>query len=175
MPARASEQDSQKASPSVGKTPTAAQIAGWNIDVLPDGTGLPAGKGTVSEGKKIYAAQCAACHGANLEGMPIAPRLVGGIGTLTNDIPTKTVGSFWPYATGVFDYIRRAMPLTAPGSLKSNELYSVVAFILSQNGIVPADAVLDAKTLPAVKMPNRDGFYPSVESEKLAKPRGSDK
>ncbi|WP_460940560.1 c-type cytochrome [Pandoraea terrae] len=159
-----------------GHRPSAEQIAGWDIDVHPDGRGLPAGHGTAAEGAKIYADRCAACHGANAEGVPIAgrgafPRLVGGIGTLADDQPVKTVGSYWPYATVAFDYIRRAMPLTAPGSLTSNEVYSLVAFILSRNGIIPDEAVMNETSLPAVKMPNRNGFYRSAQSEKVTRPR----
>lgn len=159
-----------------GRSPTAAEMAGWDIDVVPNGTGLPVGHGTSADGAKIFAARCAACHGANAEGVSIPdrgafPRLVGGIGTLADDKPVKTVGSYWPYATGVFDYIRRAMPLTAPGSLTSNEVYSLVAFILSRNGIIPENAVMDEKSLPRVVMPNRNGFFRSAQSEKLARPR----
>ncbi|HDR9173068.1 TPA: cytochrome c [Burkholderia vietnamiensis] len=165
-----------KPSMNFGRSPTAEEIAGWNIDVVPDGTGLPIGHGTATEGAAIFAMRCAACHGANGEGVSVPergafPRLVGGIGTLADDVPMKTVGSYWPYATGVFDYIRRAMPLTAPGSLTSNEVYALVAFILSRNGVIPAHAVMDEKTLPAVVMPNRNGFIRSAQSEMLARPR----
>ncbi|KHK60018.1 cytochrome C [Burkholderia sp. A9] len=165
-----------KPSMHVGRSPTAEEIAGWDIDVVPDGTGLPIGHGTAAEGAAVFAMRCAACHGANGEGVSVPergafPRLVGGIGTLADDVPVKTVGSYWPYATGVFDYIRRAMPLTAPGSLTSNEVYALVAFILSRNGVIPAPAVMNEKTLPAVVMPNRDGFIRSAQSEKLARPR----
>jgi cytochrome c len=165
-----------KPSMNVGRSPTAEEIAGWDIDVVPDGTGLPIGHGTTAEGAAVFAMRCAACHGANGQGVSVPergafPRLVGGIGTLADDVPVKTVGSYWPYATGVFDYIRRAMPLTAPGSLTSNEVYALVAFILSRNGVIPASAVMNEKTLPAVVMPNRNGFIRSAQSEKLARPR----
>ncbi|MEM5312587.1 cytochrome c [Paraburkholderia sp. JHI869] len=171
-------QAASKPALAVGRSPTAEEIAGWDIDVVPNGSGLPAGHGTVADGAKIFAAKCAACHGANAEGIPIPgrgafPRLVGGIGTLADDKPVKTVGSYWPYSTGVFDYIRRAMPLTAPGSLTSNEVYSLVAFILSRNGIIADNTVLDEKSLPGVKMPNRNGFFRSTQSVKLARPKST--
>ncbi|MEM5435821.1 c-type cytochrome [Paraburkholderia diazotrophica] len=159
-----------------GRSPTVEEVAGWNIDVVPDGTGLPIGHGTAAEGATVFAARCAACHGAKGEGVPVSgrgafPRLVGGIGTLVDDVPIKTVGSYWPYATGVFDYIRRAMPLTAPGSLTSNEAYSLTAFILARNGIISENAVMDEKSLPGVSMPNRNGFFRSAQSQSLARPR----
>lgn len=158
------------ASLAFGTPATPAQIAGWNLDVLPSGAGLPSGSGTPAEGSKLYAAQCAACHGAEGQGMAVSghgmfPRLVGGIGTITTDAPVKTVGSFWPYATGLFDYIHRAMPFTKPQSLTSDQVYALTAFILAKNGIIPNDAVINAQTLPAVKMPNRDGFYSRPEPE----------
>lgn len=158
------------ASLAFGTPATPAQIAGWNLDVLPSGAGLPSGRGTPAEGSKLYAAQCAACHGAEGQGMAVPghgmfPRLVGGIGTITTDAPVKTVGSFWPYATGLFDYIHRAMPFTKPQSLTSDQVYALTAFILARNGIIPNDAVMNAQTLPAVKMPNRDGFYSRPEPE----------
>lgn len=143
---------------------TPAEIAGWNIDVTPDGAGLPPGSGTVEQGEQLFATSCAVCHGAEGEGVPVAgrggyPRLVGGIGTLAENTPVKTLGSYWPYATIVFDYIRRAMPLTNPQSLSSEQVYALTAFLLWKNGIIAKDTVMDAKSLPAVKMPNRDGFY----------------
>ncbi|MGH7067942.1 MAG: c-type cytochrome [Acetobacteraceae bacterium] len=147
----------------VGQTATQAQISAWNIDVEPDGKNLPAGSGTVADGAQVYATQCAVCHGAKGEGGEVpgqgtAPRLVGGIGTLASAHPVKTVGSYWPYATTVFDYIRRAMPFQAPGSLSNDQVYALVAYILNLNGIVPDDAVMDRKMLPKVEMPNRNGF-----------------
>jgi mono/diheme cytochrome c family protein len=141
----------------IGHAASAADLAAWNIDVAADGAGLPAGSGSVSQGKAIYAQQCAACHGAKGEGKP-ADQLVGGQGTLATADPVKTIGSFWPYATTVFDFINRAMPYNAPQSLKPDEVYAVTAYLLHLNGIVAADAVLDARTLPKIKMPNRDGF-----------------
>ena len=139
-------------------TPLSDQdIAAWNIDVAPDGRGLPAGSGDVATGARVFAAQCAACHGTQGQGL-LGDALVGGRGTLASAKPKRTVGSYWPYATTLFDYIRRAMPFTAPESLSADDVYAVCAFLLNQNGIVPPDTRLDARSLPAVKMPNRDGF-----------------
>ena len=141
----------------LGRTPTAREIAGWNIDVAPDGVGLPPGSGTVRQGGEIFASQCSGCHGAKGEG-GVADRLVGGIGSLKSDKPLKTVGSFWPYATTLYDYIHRAMPFNAPQSLTADQVYAVAAYVLYLNKIVSEDAVLDAKTLAKVQMPNRNGF-----------------
>jgi S-disulfanyl-L-cysteine oxidoreductase SoxD len=141
----------------LGETASSADIAAWNIDVEPAGANLPPGSGTVPEGAKIYASSCATCHGDHGQGS-LAPRLVGGIGTLATSHPIKTVGSYWPYATTVFDYIRRAMPFTRPESLSDDEVYALVAFLLNENGIIPMGAVMNRTTLPAVKMPNRHGF-----------------
>ena len=139
-------------------TPLSDQdLAAWNIDIAPDGRGLPAGSGDVATGARVFAAQCAACHGAQGQGL-LGDALVGGRGTLASAKPKRTVGSYWPYATTLFDYIRRAMPFTAPESLSADDVYAVCAFLLNQNGIVPPDTRLDARSLPAVKMPNRDGF-----------------
>lgn len=140
-----------------GRPATPEEIKGWNIDISPDGAGLPPGRGGVAQGEAIFAAKCAACHGPNGEGKPMV-RLVGGIGTLRDKKPVKTVGSYWPYATTLFDYVRRAMPLNAPQSLSPDEVYAVSAYVLFLSGIVPQDATLDADTLPKIKMPNRDGF-----------------
>jgi S-disulfanyl-L-cysteine oxidoreductase SoxD len=146
-----------------GRPATPHEIKGWDIDVSPSGAGLPPGRGDVKQGEAIYASKCAACHGVHGEGKPM-PRLVGGLGTLRDKKPVKTVGSYWPYATTLFDYARRAMPLDAPQSLTPDEVYAVSAYVLYLNGIVPQDMTLDAATLPKIKMPNRDGFvsaYPS--------------
>jgi cytochrome c len=127
---------------------------------MPDGRGLPTGSGTVMHGKEVYAAQCAACHGANMEGA-IGDKLLGGRGTLVATAgtpPVKTLESYWPYATTLFDYIKRAMPFNNPGSLSNDDVYAVTAFILSQAQIVPGDATLSNETLPKVEMPNRNGF-----------------
>jgi mono/diheme cytochrome c family protein len=143
----------------LGSPATDAEIRAWDIDVSPSGAGLPAGRGTAKEGAMVYAAKCASCHGATgIEGP--APRLVGGIGSLATGDPIKTVGSYWPYATSVFDYVRRAMPFTAPQSLTPDETYAVVAWMLFQNGLIEEEAVMNEATLPKVEMPNRHGFVP---------------
>jgi cytochrome c len=141
-----------------GQPATAEEIAGWNIDVAPDGAGLPPGSGTVAQGKALYDRLGAKCHGAQGEGTDVAPPLVGGIGTLATDAPVKTVGSYWPYATTLYDYIHRAMPADNPQSLQPDEVYALCAYLLYLNGIVPEDAVMDAQTLPQVVMPNHAGF-----------------
>jgi mono/diheme cytochrome c family protein len=145
-----------------GRPATPDEIALWDIDVRPDGKGLPPGNGTVAQGKQVFADNCAACHGDNGVG-GIRDRLVGGIGTLASDAPVKTVGSFWPYATTLFDYIHRAMPYQAPGSLSNDDTYAVAAYIFHLNGILPADGKLGRDSLPKIKMPNRDGFVPEFE------------
>jgi len=141
----------------IGRTATKAEIAGWDIDVRADGHGLPEGSGSVRDGQKIYAESCAACHGESGEGK-LADRLVGGYGTLATTKPVRTVGSFWPYPTTLFDYIRRAMPFSAPQSLTADQVYALTAYVLHLNNIVPEDTVLDAHSLPKVAMPNRGGF-----------------
>lgn len=141
----------------IGRTPTEAEIAGWDIDVRADGRGLPPGHGSVHEGEKIYADTCSACHGPNGEGA-VGDKLVGGNGTLATQKPVKTVGSYWPYATTLFDYIRRAMPFNAPQTLTADQVYAVSAYVLYLNKIVPEDTVMDATSLPKVVMPNRNGF-----------------
>jgi len=146
------------APPKLGRPATPDEIARADISIPPDGKGLPAGSGSVAQGAQVFAAKCAVCHGPNAEGTPSGDRLVGGMGTLASANPVKTVSSYWPYATTLFDYIRRAMPLTNPQSLQNDEAYAVVAYILSIDNIVPKDAVLDAQSLPKVQMPNRSGF-----------------
>ncbi|CAH2912246.1 MAG: Periplasmic sulfane dehydrogenase, diheme c-type cytochrome subunit SoxD [uncultured Paraburkholderia sp.] len=141
-------------------------LAAWNIDIAPDGRGLPAGSGDVATGARVFAAKCAACHGAHGEG-GLGDALVDGQGTLSSAKPKRTVGSYWPYATTLFDYIRRAMPYNAPESLSADEVYALSAFLLNRNGIVPADARLDAASLPRVAMPNRDGFVPDPRPGRL--------
>jgi S-disulfanyl-L-cysteine oxidoreductase SoxD len=141
----------------IGRTAAPAEIAGWNIDVDRYGNNLPPGSGTVNRGRDVFDEQCAACHGAKGEG-GVGDKLVGGQGTLTTPKPVRTVGSYWPYAPTLFDYIRRAMPQNAPESLSVDDVYAVSAYILNLNGLLAADATLDAKTLPAVKMPNRGMF-----------------
>ncbi|OAF01142.1 cytochrome C [Bradyrhizobium centrolobii] len=141
----------------IGRPATPAEIAGWNIDIGRDGSNLPEGRGTVSHGREVFDQQCAACHGEKGEG-GVGDRLVGGQGTLGTAKPIRTVGSYCPYATTLFDYIRRAMPQNAPQSLSNDDVYAVSAYLLSLNGLVGADGTLDAKSLAAIKMPNRDGF-----------------
>lgn len=149
----------------LGREVTQAEIAEWDDDVMPDGTGLPEGRGSVSEGEQVYRQQCASCHGPQGEGGP-EDQLVGtyepGVNFSRGDV-TKTIGNFWPYATTLFDYINRAMPFTQPGSLTPDETYAVTAWLLHQNGIVEADAVLDAQSLPAIDMPARELFYRSED------------
>jgi cytochrome c len=141
----------------IGRAATPAEIAGWNIDVGRDGSGLPPGSGGVAHGRDVFAQQCAACHGEKGEG-GVGDRLVGGRGTLATSNPVRTVGSYWPYAPTLFDYIRRAMPQNAPGSLSNDDTYAVSAYILHLNGLVSDAATLDAKSLAEIKMPNRRMF-----------------
>jgi S-disulfanyl-L-cysteine oxidoreductase SoxD len=149
----------------IGHAATDQQIAGWNIDISPDGAGLPQGRGSVDDGKAIYAQKCAACHGAAGQGKPM-DRLVGGQGTLGSNKPVKTVGSYWPYATTLFDFIRRAMPFNAPQSLQPDEVYALCAYLLALNKIIPDDSVLDASSLAKVEMPNRKAFVSSYNPPK---------
>ena len=152
----------------VGTKLKPADLTGM-YSIPPSGAGLPPGSGTPAQGQAIYAQACAACHGDALQGVKTigAPALIGGRGTLNrvpklgtppSNLPVKTVESYWPYATTLFDYIKRAMPMNAPGSLDNNQVYAVSAFILARANIVKQDAVLNAATLPAIRMPNRDGF-----------------
>lgn len=146
--------------PGLGAPITAEQYAAWDISIQPDGEGLPPGSGTPAAGAEIYAAKCLACHGE--EGANgLNDRLVGGHGTLTSLQQVRTIGSFWPYASTVFDYIRRAMPFQAPQSLTNDEVYALTAYLLFKNGIIDEDDVMNARTLPRVEMPNRDGFVPA--------------
>ena len=145
--------------PRLGQPISAADAAAWDISIPPDGGGLPPGRGTAKQGESIYIAKCQSCHGEKGGGRP-NDALVGGIGSLASATPVKTVGSYWPYATTLFDYVRRAMPFQAPKSLTADEVYAVSAYILHLNGIVAADAMLDEQSLATVKMPNRNGFIP---------------
>jgi S-disulfanyl-L-cysteine oxidoreductase SoxD len=144
----------------IGKAATTDQVAARNLTIAPTGAGLPAGSGTAKAGKAIYEAKCKDCHGPKLEGNAekSAPALAGGIGSLTTAKPKKTVGSYWPHAPGVWDYIRRSMPYETPRTLSNDEVYAVTAYLLFVNEIVKEDEALTDKTLPQVKMPNRDGF-----------------
>jgi mono/diheme cytochrome c family protein len=141
----------------IGTPATESQIASWNTDIAPDGKNLPAGEGHIEAGRQLYASQCLACHGAHGEG-GLGDRLVGGIGSLASAKPIRTVGSYWPYATTLFDYIRRAMPLNAPKTLTNEEVYSVTGYVLSLNGLTPDHGTFGAAELLKVKMPNRNGF-----------------
>ena len=155
-----------------GTTPTDAELARF-VSPLPDGRGLPGGSGSVLEGRSIYEQQCASCHGENLQG-GTGDRLIGGRDTLVNDdpkkAPVKTVESYWPYATTLFDYVRRAMPLTAPGSLTNDQVYAVTAYILYRASVVSEDAIMNRVTLPHVAMPNREGFVPDHRPERFPPP-----
>ncbi|MDF2775134.1 MAG: cytochrome c class [Geminicoccaceae bacterium] len=147
----------------VGRPATPAEIAVWDVDVSPDGAGLPAGRGTPAEGAAVYAAKCASCHGMAGEGTPAGPKLVGrepadSISIGRDPTLVKTDGNYWPYASTLFDYVRRSMPITAPGSLTNDEVYAVVAYLLAENGIIDRSAPMDSLTLAAVKMPARDRF-----------------
>lgn len=149
-----------------GTPASKADIEAWDKDVRPDGMGLPAGSGNYKAGAQIYGEQCASCHGMKLEGVRDqnlpqggGPALIGGRGTLNTPKFKQTVESYWPYASTLFDYITRAMPYTAPGSLKPDEVYALTEFILAEGNIVSKSAVMDAKSLAKVQMPNKDGFY----------------
>ena len=142
-----------------GKPISNADIAPWDIDIrTSDGKGLPAGRGSVAEGKAVYDAKCAACHGADAKGGPVYGTMVGGIGSFTTNARVLTPGSMYPYAPILFDYIRRSMPMDRPQSLTANEVYALSAYILNLNGIIPDSAVMDQRTLAQVQMPNRNGF-----------------
>jgi S-disulfanyl-L-cysteine oxidoreductase SoxD len=141
----------------IGRAATPAEIAGWSIDIDRYGNNLPPGSGSVNHGREVYDQQCVACHGAKGEG-GVGDRLVGGQGTLATPDPVKTVGSYWPYAPTLFDYIRRTMPQNAPESLSNDDVYAVSAYILHLNGLLPAEATVDAGTLSAIKMPNQKMF-----------------
>jgi S-disulfanyl-L-cysteine oxidoreductase SoxD len=143
--------------PALGTAVSAEEAARWDISIPPNGAGLPKGSGTARQGLQVYEQKCVACHGAKGVGKP-ADVLVGGVGSLASKTPLRTVGSYWPYATTLFDYVRRAMPIANPLSLSNDEVYAVSAYVLFLNGIVGEDAQMNAQTLPQVKMPNRDGF-----------------
>ena len=144
-----------------GRSISEAEIAPWNIDVrTSDGRGLPAGRGSVAEGKAVYEAKCVGCHGAEAKGGSVYGPMVGGIGSFTTDRRILTPGSMYPYAPILFDYIRRTMPMDRPQTLTDDDTYAVSAYLLNLNGLISADAVMDAVSMPAVQMPNRDGFVP---------------
>jgi S-disulfanyl-L-cysteine oxidoreductase SoxD len=156
-----------------GAPATVQDIAPIDIAIAPDGKNLPPGKGDYAAGKVVYENFCAACHGANLQGVTGLPnmptgaalRLIGGRGTLATRNPVMTVESYWPYATTLFDYVRRSMPFTTPGSLTADEVYAVSAYILGEAKIIDKATVMDAQSLPQVQMPNRDGFIPDARPE----------
>lgn len=153
----------ERAYPEIGRTPNADEIKRWDIAVGPSGKELPAGSGSVLQGTFFYITKrCIVCHGTALEGTQYGPRLAGGFGTLATPAPVRTVGSYWPFATTLWDYINRAMPRSPyqEGSLSPYEVYSLTALILYENDIIKIDQTVDATTLPAIKMPNRDGFVP---------------
>lgn len=143
--------------PGLGQPVSVADAAPWDIGIQPDGTGLPPGSGDATTGAQVYATYCVACHGAEGAGQP-NDKLVGGQGTLTQLQQTRTVGSYWPYATTIFDYIRRAMPFTTPESLTNDQVYALTAYLLAENGIIQQGDTMNAQTLPKVEMSNRDGF-----------------
>ena len=149
--------------PNLGRPATPAEVAGWDISIPPDGTRLPPGSGTVAKGAEVYAQKCQQCHGEKGAGQP-NDRLVGGQGTLASKAPVRTIGSYWPYATTLFDYVRRTMPYIQPRTLTDEEVYAVTGYLLYLNGIIGERDEMNAQTLPKVKMPNRDNFilaYPS--------------
>src|SRR5437879_3236938 len=150
-------------------TPVTAQDLAQVFAIPPDGRGLPPGRGTYEAGQKVYADSCAVCHGDKLQGIPTAgiggDKLIGGRGTLTSEAPVKTVESYWPYATTLFDYVKRSMPVTAPGSLSDEQVYSVVAYILGEANILPKNSAVNASSLPNIAMPNRNGFVPDPRPE----------
>jgi mono/diheme cytochrome c family protein len=160
------QQAGYPASYNFGTPASDADIAAWNIAYPPSGAGLPAGSGTYDQGKQLFSENCAACHGNDLKGISDpnlpqngGPALIGGRGTLNTDKPDKTVESYWPYATTLYDYIHRAMPYTSPDSLKPDEVYALVAYILGEANIIDKTETMNAQTLPKVQMPNRDGFF----------------
>jgi hypothetical protein len=156
----------QSQAPLIGRPATEAEIKAQDYDVLPDGAGLPEGHGTAAQAKDLFKDKCSACHGEKGEGKEGEyPALVGGIGSLSSASPKKTVGSYWPYATTLFDFIRRSMPYDHPRSLSADQVYSLSAFVLYLNGIVGETQELNQKTLPQVKMPNRDGFIPDARPD----------
>ncbi len=154
----------------IGRHATEEQIKAKDFTVLPNGQGLPPGHGDAVRGKELFKDKCAVCHNDNGEGREGQyPALAGGIGTLKSPKPNKTVGSYWPYATTIFDYVRRAMPYDHPRSLSADDVYSACAVILFMNGIITETQEMNAKTLPQVKMPNRDGFVPDGRPDVKAK------
>jgi cytochrome c len=151
--------------PNLGKPASSKLIEQWNMDIFPNGKGLPKGEGTAISGKKVYQKYCSSCHGVDGTG-DSADELAGASHSLTDTPPDKTIGTYWPYATTLFDFTRRAMPLNSPGILNNNELYSVTASLLHRNGIIDKDEIFNANTLPVIKMPNLNGFINVYKNEK---------
>ncbi len=153
--------------PQLGRPVPPETISALDLTVMPDGAGLPLGRGSVARGAVVYAERCEACHGARGEGgvemTPVPPRLTGGVGSLAGPAPVRTVASYWPHAPGLFDYVRRSMPPEEPGALSDDDTYAVVAYLLSIDGIVGPKATVDARTLPRVRMPNAHGFVRAKE------------
>lgn len=150
--------------PNLGIVATPEQVAAWSLTIFPDGTGLPEGSGTAKEGELTYVRRCLSCHGPNGDDGP-NNKLVGGHGSILSETPLKTVGSYWPYATTLFDYVRRSMPMDEPLFLTNDEVYAVTAYLLMLNDIIDSDTVMNAETLPQVKMPNAENFiwaYPEI-------------
>jgi cytochrome c len=141
----------------VGRAPTPDEVRQWSVSIGPDGKGLPEGRGTAAQAKELYSNRCAKCHGDKGQGRDSVP-IAGGQGTLRNPKPLRTVGSYWPYATTIWDYVNRAMPFDRPGTLTADQVYSLTAYVLYLNGLAKEDEVIDAHTLPKVQMPNRNGF-----------------
>jgi S-disulfanyl-L-cysteine oxidoreductase SoxD len=164
----ACEASAQTSSYGIGRAATPEEVQAWDISIGPDGKELPPGSGTAREGAAIYAQKCAACHGQNLEGSPAAPRLAGGQGTLTTLRPQKTIGSYWPFATQIWDFISRAMPpnfyntpVPPNQKLTHDQVYSLTAYLLYRNNIIQESDVIDAASLPRIQMPNRNNFVPA--------------
>ena len=157
LAACATAERAETPAPRLGEPVSAAELARWDISIAPSGEGLPPGSGNARQGLKVYEQHCLACHGAKGAGKP-ADALAGGVGSLATKTPIRTVGSYWPYSTTLFDYVRRAMPLNNALSLSDDEVYAVSAYVLFLNGIIAEDTVMNARSLPQVKMPNRDGF-----------------
>lgn len=151
--------------PNLGKRASAKLIKQWDLDIFPNGKGLPKGQGNTTAGKKVYTKHCVSCHGVDGTGNS-ADELAGAAHSLTDNPPDKTIGTYWPYATTLFDFTRRSMPLYAPGILTNNEVYAVTAYLLYLNGIIDKDKIINANTLPKVKMPNRNGFINIYQKEK---------
>jgi len=153
----------------LGRAATVEEVKELNITVLPNGEGLPVGSGSVQRGREIYERSCAVCHGLQGKGNGEYPALVGGIGSLKSDKPVLTIGSYWPYATTVWDYTRRSMPYERPGTLSDDEVYAVTAYLLKLNNIVGETESLDQNSLPRVQMPNRNGFVQDPRPDIKAK------